>query len=162
MKAKELLEQLRLAPLTEPRGGMLEAYHENFAMTQEAEHIFVRFLRSPILDTRDAALFGLIFNGHRIGYEADALLLHNAGRWEDDVTQYAGIGYLAEMARNGSAVAVRILVLLALDPEWVREFGELVFNVADARATNWSPKMPDAREKLIDYIKSLPGARGMK
>lgn len=119
--AEEMLDWLRGRDIEQPAGGMIENYVDHYALAHEpipaeAAPVFERFLESSILDSRSAALSALVSSLERYCYAADALLLHFQDRGRLDTTEYAGLGFLYEMANGGEASAIRIAKLLYDDP----------------------------------------------
>lgn len=104
---------LRNCELDETVGGFIENYCEVYSLTEDERPVFERFLMSPSLDNRSAALSALIQSGKFGGYEADALLLHYEGRTDrTSQVEFDGINYLRYLLEMGSNEADRILKLL--------------------------------------------------
>jgi|GEM_PF-4841084 len=143
----------------EPVGGLIETYIESalvvsgkgsIEITPVAQEVFEAALKSKRLADRDAALEALVHWGNRIGYEADALLLHHQSKPEV-IIDISSAHYLGEMAYNGSAAAARILYLLTFDRDWMENHFSDAFSHEDSYTLN----LAEVDEPTIERIRAF-------
>jgi hypothetical protein len=122
---ERLLEFLATADVCRPAGFAIEVYRERFPISDRTVPVLERFLTSPILDNRSAAIQALVDYGGRDGYVVDALVLHFLSREPSLGSQdtYATLRSLEKMKELGNRQAAKALVLLRMDP-YVRDMTE--------------------------------------
>ncbi len=124
--ADEMLSEIAARDIDSPVGGIIEIFLDKFVVSADSIPVFERFLGSTDVDNRSAALMALTQYGKRIGYEADAIVLHYQTRTGlGSPEEFAALRYLREMSLVGSDVAKRILILLDRDPYIKQLYGDL-------------------------------------
>jgi hypothetical protein len=122
---EKLLGFLAKSDVGRPAGFAIEVYRERFPITDRAVPVLERFLVSPVLDNRSAAIQALVDYGGREDYVVDALVLHFLSRDPSLGSQdtYATLRSLEKMKELGNPQAAKALVLLRMDP-YVRDMTE--------------------------------------
>jgi len=119
-----ILAELLARDINTPIGGLIEEFLDRFPVTEGTIPVFERFLDSADVDNRSAALLALVEYGQRLGYEADALVLHYQTRSGGSPEEYAALRFLRLMSERGSASAARAWALLGRDEYVTALFAE--------------------------------------
>ncbi len=124
-KARALAE-LSVIDTEAPAGGSIEAFCEQYPVSETERPVFERFLRAKSLGNRSAALAALVECGRMGGYEDDALQLHydSRGGGLGNAEEFAALNFLRKMSELGSDRARSMLRRLDDDPYVRRLYGD--------------------------------------
>jgi hypothetical protein len=120
------LSEIASIEMESPAGGHIEAFCEQYPITERERPVLERFLRAKSVGNRSAALAALVECGQMIGYEEDALRLHFDSRGDGlgAPEEFAAIHYLRKMSSLGSQSATVMLKQLDSDPYVRRLYGD--------------------------------------
>jgi hypothetical protein len=114
------------ASLAEPVGGAIETAMIGGHLSDQEMEPIARFLKSPLLDNRDAAMAALVYPGGRRDLAPEAVGLLISGVQRDDSDAYfAAIGYLVRMANDGDPIAARVVEAIRYDDS-LREYLQML------------------------------------